>query len=223
MTTCARKEVGNGGTLPEGYRIAMKGIDIGWRIAAVALVATILASCRAGEFDPESVPEAQEMANRAVDLLCEGDYEAVAELLHYPPSYTPEQLATDKADVRVGLELLAGEVGLCTAPEPQNQPVEFYQVGVSGGDVPYWQSLPNGGLDQSYRYKVRYGKLGDGIVQVTLVEESGKWAVRSVDLGLETAREGAREIMLDLGEKLAAALTPLEPGDFRKRADGVVP
>ncbi len=81
-------------------------------------------------------------------------------------------------------------------------------VSLAGGDVPYWQSLRNMGVDAQLTFHVSYSKLGPGILHLTFIRANGEWQLRSIEPGLERHVPGARETMLRIGRASLAKMNP---------------
>ena len=78
--------------------------------------------------------------------------------------------------------------------------IEYYELGVGGGTVPYWSQFPNLGMQGKVVYKAKFEKLGPGIVEVAFFKLRDSLAVRAVSFGLEVTRPAARETVLKIGE-----------------------
>jgi hypothetical protein len=71
--------------------------------------------------------------------------------------------SADRHKVAEDLGPLLKEFGKISAPRVAGN-VVFYELQVAGADVPYWQSLPNRGIDSRMIYGVNFSGAGPGIV-----------------------------------------------------------
>jgi hypothetical protein len=164
----------------------------------VCLVATaiLLASPIAAGSDLTS---AKVLADRAIQLIERGSAEDVAELLHYPPTYTEAERKEDSGAVADSIRFLLGRTGQISNPKPWLKPAEFFEVGAGGGDMPYWQSLsPLRTID--YVYSVQYEKLGSGFLKVRAFKHPSipKPAIMSIGIGFPVADPDSKKLVIAL-------------------------
>src|SRR5215831_5865187 len=102
--------------------------------AVLLLGAFALCSVRAAAGE-EAKPDPQllENARSVMQRLQAGRYDAILDEMHYPPSYTPQQVAEDRRALTAGLSYLMSELGRIESFEPQLERVEFYHFGMAMG------------------------------------------------------------------------------------------
>lgn len=175
----------------------------------VGLTACFLAiGCGNSTSPNRQARDPQAVAAQVLQLLAAGKYSEVALAMHEPPSYDPARAAEDRRDVGDHLGFLFGEFGTMSAPQLATQPLRFYKVSLSGGDLPYWQSLRNMGVDAQLTYHVSFSKLGPGVLHLTFIRGKGEWQVRSIEPGLEMQAPAARQTMLRIGRASLAKMNP---------------
>ena len=175
----------------------------------VGLAASLLAmACSDSTSPSRAARDPQAVASPVLQLLTTSKYSEVALGLHEPPSYDPARATEDRRSVGDHLGFLFGELGTMSAPRLSTEPLRFYKVSLAGGDLPYWQSLRNMGIDAELTYHVSYSKLGPGILYLTFIRANSEWQLRSIEPGLEMRTRGARETMLRIGRAFFAKVNP---------------
>jgi len=180
-------------------------------IAPFVCIVLATISCNTQSEEGHLAPDPAAQGEQIVQLLQAENFEEVARLLHYPATYTPQERLADQAAVADSLRFLAGEVGHLDKVVVVREPVTFYKVSVSGGDVPYWQSLPNAGQDGALTYQAVFSKLGPGIFHLTFIRSGAGWQPRSIEVGLERGQPGAPERMADITRQMVARMASRRP------------
>jgi hypothetical protein len=86
------------------------------------------------------------VADDFATALESGDHKAIAELFHYPPTYSMAQRADDAELVAESWAWLRTQFGAPATTLPHRSSATYYEIVVSGGDVAYWESIsPFGG------------------------------------------------------------------------------
>lgn len=147
-----------------------------------------------------SVNSRNDIAQRVMSKLIAGDIQAAVGQIHEPATYDREHADEDRRSLSEDLAFLLQRFGNVSTPRLAQSLVEFYLIEIAGGDVPYWQSLPDFGYDARATYLVNFSKVGPGVVVIDLTRASGSWELRSIGLGLERSRPHSREIMLRIGK-----------------------
>jgi hypothetical protein len=162
----------------------------------IVSTAILLASSIAAGSDLTST---KVLADRAIKLIEGGSAEDVSELLHYPPTYTEAERKKDSGAVADTIRFLLGRTGRISNPRPWLRPAEFFEVGMGGGDMPYWQSLsPFRTTD--YVYSVRYEKLGSGFLKVRAFAHPSipEPALMSIGIGFPVADPDSKKLVIAL-------------------------
>lgn len=180
------------------------------RVALVLIVlATLSCNNRRTDEDITSDPAAQ--GARIVQLIQADSFEEVASLLHYPATYTQQERLADQSAVANNLRFLSSEFGHLEEAVAAKEAVEFYKLSISGGDVPYWQSLPNVGQDGYLTYRAVFSKFGPGIFHITFIRAEGGWQPRSIEFGLERGQPKAGERMANIARQMVARMARRKP------------
>lgn len=156
---------------------------------------------------------AQSVAARAVQLLSRGEVRSVAEMMHYPPTYTPEERKKDIASTGDGLDLMAREFGAISGLKIHTGVALFYELGGSGGDVPYLSSLKPHASAQVL-YEAKFSKLGSGYIRVSAIQltADSPFEVLGVYFGLPASNPRSKPAILAITRKqLAQMHVPLTP------------
>jgi len=179
--------------------------------------------------EPHSAQDVHPLAKRVASLLEAGDSASVADLLHYPPSYSEVERTVDVAEVQKMLAFLIDRFGLPTDVKTHNTPLTFYEFGASGGTVEYWASISP--LETHvFMYSVNFSKLGPGLLQIHLFQpaDQSKLELQRVGFGLAASSPSARttmiRIMVDVSKQMGQPMSPhevemleqqLQPTDFQ--------
>jgi hypothetical protein len=144
--------------------------------------------------------------------LVAGTPAAAIEKLHEPPGWDKARSDSDRREVSDALVAILGDFGTISSPQIVDS-VAFYELQLAGGDLPYWQKLPNMGVDSKVTYLVDFSKVGPGVVAISLTHATGAWELRSISLGLEKNGAAARSKMEPLGRAFFARMDPGMPRD----------
>ena len=186
---------------------------------------TVAASTSAGSSKSDGPASARSLAARAVQSLSRGEIRSVAEMMHYPPAYTPEERKRDMASTGEGLDLIAREFGEISAIQVQTGSAQFYELGGSGGDVPYLSALSPHYAAQ-YLYKAKFSKRGDGYIRLTVIQltATSPFEVLGVYLGLPTANPHSKPAILEITRKqLIHMQVPITPEVDRQIKESLKP
>jgi hypothetical protein len=170
-----------------------------------------------------------QLAERVASLLQAGDAASVAELLHYPPSYSEVERTADVAEVQKVLVFLIDRFGLPTDLKVNDAPLTFYEFGSSGGTVEYWASISP--LEtRAFMYSASFSKLGPGLLQIHLFQpaDQSTLELQRVGFGLAASSPSARATMIstivDLQKHMGRPVPPnyvemleqgLQPSSFQ--------
>jgi hypothetical protein len=126
----------------------------------------------------------------------------VAEMMHYPPTYTPEEREKDISSTGDYLDLMAREFGEISALKVQMGVALFYTIGGTGGNVPYVSSLKPHHSEQ-FVYEAKFSKLGNGFIRVTVIQltADSHFEILGVYLGLPTANPRSKPALMKIMRK----------------------
>ena len=142
------------------------------------------------------------IADDVMEMIVAGDVESVVDVLHYPPSYSKEQIASDSAALRDALAFLLGKFGELKDFERFSGEALCYDIALSAGDVAYWESLsPLSTVELMYAGD--FGKFGPGIVSISLFETKSGVDLRAVVFRLAASAPKAREKVIDIYVEMA--------------------
>jgi hypothetical protein len=167
--------------------------------ATFTLVLLALVVVSAGASQPSDVRSGTGISETVVELLKKGAFEQVAQIHHYPPSYSPKEREEDAKAVARSLRFLFGRSGTVSDVQPLRREAEFYFVSVSGGDAPYWESISPYPLSE-HPYRVQFSNLGPAMVNIVVLEtgpKAGRELV-SIQLGLSVESPGSKEKLVNL-------------------------
>ena len=164
------------------------------------LVPLAALSCAAQDVRDET--DLRRTARSIVRLLSQEDVTNVASQFHYPPSYTHQQKAEDQAHVEMNLRFLLDRFGSVSDVSQLSNPIDFIEVGVSGGILPYWETLsPLQTLD--FVYSAVFGHIGAGVIKVSFFQYGAGWELRGIAFGLPMTTPDALSIMETIMRELS--------------------
>ena len=147
------------------------------------------------------------LATTIMSKLVAGDHAAAIARIHEPPAWDKARVAEDRRAVTEDFAALLKDFGKISSPRVASS-ITFYELQLAGGDVDYWQSLPNHGVDARVSYNVDFSKAGPGVVAISFTRVSGDWHLRSISLGLERSRPDSKETMMKIGRVFLGRADP---------------
>lgn len=158
--------------------------------------------------------EGEGTPGRFAKLAANADAKSMAKLFHYPPSYSEAERREDQEAVAESLEWLLSKTGTPQDVAARNVPADFYEVGVFGGDNPYWESISP--IDEiQFLYDVTFPNLGPGYLKILLLrpKSGSSGEIHMAGIGIPTTTPGAKERAIELVLGLIEQSgTPTPPG-----------
>jgi hypothetical protein len=193
--------------------------------AVLTAVLTVAVATSAVCSESDGPASARSLAARAVQMLSRGQVRSVAEIMHYPPTYTPEERKKDVSSTGDGLDLIAHEFGTISGVKAHTGVAAFYELGGSGGDVSYLSSLsPH--QSQQFLYEAKFSKRGDGYIRVTVIQltADSRFEVLGVYFGLPAADPHSKPAILAITRKqLIQMQVPVTPDVERQIQESLKP
>ena len=190
-----------------------------------ALLVTMLATTAAwGTPKTDRSIERKPLANRIASQLAKQDSAAVANSLHYPPSYTASEREQDVADVKKSFEFLFSLFGTVSNVKPHHLPVDSYELTFSGGLLPYWESLsPIDSVD--FVYTAHFDKAGPGIIKIILFQHPSFAApqVWRAGFGLIADRTDAKQFIIQTFQQHSVLMGDPLPPELLKQLENMPP
>ena len=166
------------------------------KIALFIIVSLITIGC-SGHQVREFEGSHKSISESIVTLLVQGDVKSVASKLHYPISYTSSERTQGESDVKESLAFLLQRFGSVSRVELHTKAIQFYEIGISGDNLKYWESL-SPIQTKDFVYKVKFSKLGDGVLKVSVFTTASGTEVRGIFFGLEPSKPNARGIIIEI-------------------------
>lgn len=192
--------------------------------AVVVGVSLVVAGVAVAGLDETRMRAAEAQAGGVIKGVVAGDSRAVAELMHYPPSYTPEERKSDLTDVENGIRFLLERFGRVSDVKREEGHVSFFEVGGGGGDMGYWKSLsPMETVDVIYSAK--FSKLGRGVIKIRIFWHGDGSApgIFAVGFGLPVGRSDARTQIASAMRDMMSVRGEAVPPDFESRFEKMAP
>jgi hypothetical protein len=79
---------------------------------------------------------------------------------------------------------------------------KWFELGVGGGDIPYWSSHPELNRAQVVTYAAQTKNEGQVFFSLYLIHFKREWELRNFFLRIPASRPGARQFILELARKL---------------------
>ncbi len=142
-------------------------------------------------------------ADQFIRLFRQRQFRECSNHFHYPPTYTPVQLANDSTSVAHSLEVIFQELGdIGAATRGAKLTGTYLDLEVGGGDIPYWSSHPELSRVQEVIYAAQTSNEGRVLLAVHLIQFQRKWRLRSFVLLIPASRPGAQQFISELGRKM---------------------
>lgn len=190
-------------------------------LTAAAALTTASKGFASSATHPPASSSVDALASTVMSKLVAENFRGALEGMHEPASWDVARAAMDRQKMSEHLAALSKEFGRISAPRVDAS-VSFYEFQIAGADVPYWQSLPNFGFDSRLVYRVKFSKVGPGVVALGFTRASGSWELRSVSLGLDRARPQSKEAALRIGRTFLTRFDPKMSKDALDKALAVL-
>lgn len=162
-----------------------------------ALVVAAILTC--GKAEERTQDKSEDIALRIAHLIADHDTNAAAALLHYPSTYSTQERDHDSEEVAKSLSFLLEEFGDISELSRHLKSAVFFEIGVGGGDIPYWESLSPLNITD-YLYSANFAKLGPGFLRIRIFRHPtlpGP-AVRSIDFALPAMRGDTKAKLISI-------------------------
>lgn len=210
--------------MAEAGKSRQRGASIApWFSRIPAIVLFVVSLVAQGQNNDPSIPPSERVST-VMARLAQADVSSVGAAIHEPPTYDLHRAVKDRRVIVQQLEFLLAQFGQVSSDGVCGTPAEVYQLEVSGGDLPYWNSLPNMGVDAAVTCPVRFSSVGRGAVRLSFVNINGDWRLRSVAFGLLRSDGGSRESMVRIVRAFLARFAPeMSEQDAAKYVDAALP
>ena len=172
-----------------------------WTISACALAA-----------EPPTNSEPIQLAQQAVELAEASNTADLAALFHYPPTYSQGEREEDIAGIASLLSFIFSEFGKPAGTRTHTDPASYYEVGLFGSTIPYWESLSPFHTEQ-FVYSTSFSNAGSGFLIINIFKhnQSEIFEVQSFGVALSetsTAKEKVIDLMIRGYERDGKPLPP---------------
>ena len=137
--------------------------------------------------------------------MSSSEYSDAAGLFHYPQEYTAEKRSEQILGVSKLLKIFTDEFGIPSNCKINESPDPYYNVTVTGVDMPYWQKHPS---QLQIPLEVVFSKENDGQILILFSNILNKWEIKAVAYGLPAQRPGAKERVVEIMTKMLITLQP---------------
>ena len=165
-------------------------------------------------FDPSAgfISTSGEKADKFAKAFATGEFAQTAGLFHFPSNYSQTELTQDKNALQAALEFLSTTLGRPNTVRKKSEDsyvaIDFtYQVVVSGGDLPYWETRPLK-ISSKHLYEADFPNYPDALIYVELIPGSGSTQAEVWKGGVAIPAEkgGSKDYAMKLTEGVAAAM-----------------
>lgn len=143
--------------------------------------------------------EAEMLAREYLENYKKGDMSSVVNLLHYPDSFTPEQLNEDKNGIARWLALVADKLGSLESYELNNNQISYLFVAVGTASLEYWDKHP---FFYSLIYDVNFSKKGKGYLFFNFSIINDKLVIHSTYFGLPADNPASQIVIKELTDSI---------------------
>ena len=144
---------------------------------------------------------AKKVSDALLTFLQTEDFDSAVKLFAFPSTYTQKELLKDTHNITKGLTNLRGEFGAISEIKDHSGSIVSYDVGLSGGDIPFLKSCPS---TKELRYEARFNNQGSGYITVSVCRPDKEWKVLQLKYGLPAYRPFAKETIAAILAKLIA-------------------
>jgi hypothetical protein len=211
---------------------AADGRSVGWGAIVTRGTRILLASLLLVAVGAADTDHPREIADQIVGLAERPDVLGLTERFHYPPTYTQAERQADSSDLADSLRFLFERLGKPQSPRLRRVPASVYEIGLSGGTVPYWESL-SPFKTHTFLYSVQFSKAGPGFLKVDVFRNpaQGRLELQGLSFCLPAApatKTEVVEIMVELSAKIELPTPPnfkkllqeqLQPSDIKTGSD----
>lgn len=132
-------------------------------------------------------------------------YSDAAGLFHYPQEYTTEKRSEQIHGVSRLLKIFTDEFGIPSNYKINESPDPYYNVTVTGVDMPYWQEHPS---HLEVPLAVSFSKENNGQIVIMFSNILNKCEIKAVAYGLPAQRPGAKERVVEIMTKMLITIQP---------------
>jgi len=143
--------------------------------------------------------EAQSLVKEYLENYKKGDMLSVANLLHYPDSFTQEQLNEDKNGITRCLAIVADKLGSLESYELNNNKISYLFVALGTASLEYWDKHP---FFYSLIYDVKFAKREKGYLIFNFSIINDKLVIHSTLFGLPADNPESETIMKELSDSI---------------------
>jgi hypothetical protein len=170
--------------------------------------------------------DAKGTADSIVVWLNQQKYNRASSVLNYPPSYSKQQLADDRAAVAGGLRLICNNLGNFAGSKPFTGVWLSYEVSMGGGTIEYWSSL-SPMKTMEYTYAGKFEHFGKGLIVVRCAKIQSRWQPTMIVFQLNSSVPGSRsraiDIMCELYRSQMKSQGQAVPPNLREQVSAQVP
>ncbi len=145
------------------------------------------------------------LSSEFIKHMSSSEYSDAAVLFHYPQEYTAEKRSEQILGVSKLLKIFTDEFGIPSNCKINESPDPYYNVTVTGVDMPYWQKNPS---QLQIPLEVVFSKENDGQIVILFYNILNKWEIKAVAYGLPAQRPGAKERVVEIMTKMLITLQP---------------
>jgi hypothetical protein len=176
-----------------------------WAFSASALAA-----------EPSVNTEPSQLAQHAVDLAEASKTTDLASLFHYPSTYSQDERTEDTAGIADSLGFIFSEFGKPKNIQINTDPASYYEVGLFGGTLPYWEGLSPFETEQ-FVYSTTFANVGPGflIIKVFKHQDAQAFEIQAFGIALPESSAAKAKVIDLMIRGLERDGIPL-PAGFRK-------
>lgn len=190
---CANRYHGNKGEKKEQMKRALKIVQTS---LVLLVLLPYLVTCQTQQ---AQIEEAVKLTDNCIELLKHNELEQIAYLFHFPPEYNEQQIQDDIKDIQEWVVGLKKEFGTLVNAKRLNEPAQYIDLSIGGGNIPYWERHPE---FINVVYKASFQKEKDGFIIFWVVDISKKLELKTIGYGLPANDPLARERIMEIGEKM---------------------
>lgn len=162
------------------------------------------------------------VVDKFISVLALNNPDIVADSIVYPDTFTPDDLAKDKAGVKGVYRILHKDFGEIGGLSVAGDDKEFYEVGITGGSI-FWWSSEKGVTTKKYIYTVVFSNYGEGFVKIFTSNNKGVEKVVGFYYGLPVTDGKSKPKLISTMHRVLDLLGIPDNHPYRKNMESSFP
>lgn len=174
----------------------------------IASVLGFVLSCTTTAIDTATKHHLLEKSQQFFELTRKKRFDEAVLLLHYPPTYTDEQLRKDRGSLAEFLRILSEEFGTVSSTHEVPEVGPIVHLRMETANKAYWEDVAKPTAAADIHFETEFARQGRGFVTLRFAQFSRKWELRSVRYAIPDTGSLARRRVAEIGSVIMRRLQP---------------